>query len=81
MAMSEHQVSRRNLLATAAAAAPAVAAPTAGVAAAPQVTLKAVGNPIKVLTMYKFEPHEIETIQRAAAEHAKVEIEICATRE
>jgi phosphoglycerate dehydrogenase-like enzyme len=72
--MSEHQVSRRNLLA-------AAAATPVAVAAAPQVTLKAVRNPLKIVTMYKFEPHEIEKIQQMAAEHAKVEIEICATRE
>ncbi len=72
--MSEQQVSRRNLLAAAAAT------PVAVAAAAPQVTLKAIGNPLKIVTMYRFEPHEIEKIQQAA-ENTKVEIEICGTRE
>ena len=37
-------------------------------------------DPIKVVTMYKFEPHEIEKIQKAVTA-AKVDIQICATRE
>jgi phosphoglycerate dehydrogenase-like enzyme len=80
--MSDSRFSRRTLIA-AAGAAPATASrpPGPGVSAAPQVVLRAQNDPIKIVTMYKFEPHEIEQIQRAAAEHAKVEIEICATRD
>jgi phosphoglycerate dehydrogenase-like enzyme len=37
-------------------------------------------DPIRVVTMYKFEPAEIERIKNAVTA-AKVEIEICATRE
>jgi len=73
--MPNQKVSRRNLLAAAGAAPAATAATRVPVVApAAQVTLKAQANPIRIATTYKFEPHEIERIQTAAAEHAQVEI-------
>ena len=37
-------------------------------------------DPLRIVTQYQFEPHEVEKI-RAAAPNARVEIVICATRE
>ena len=37
-------------------------------------------EPLRIVTMYKFEPQEARAIQ-AAAPNAKVELAICATRE
>ena len=36
---------------------------------------------MKIVTMYKFTPEEIQQIQKAAAEHTRVEIVICSTPE
>ncbi|MEZ5355361.1 MAG: D-2-hydroxyacid dehydrogenase [Bryobacteraceae bacterium] len=48
---------------------------------APQVALqRAQGTPIRIVTMYKFEPHEVEQIRNAAA-GANVEIIIAQSRE
>jgi phosphoglycerate dehydrogenase-like enzyme len=59
-------VSRRTFL---------TAAPAA--AAAAQVS----ANPLRVVTTYAFTPEEVAKIEQTAAEHAKVEIIICKTRE
>lgn len=69
-----------------AAAGPTAAAAAAAVTAVPQVAAlpqasAAGAASIKIVTMYKFEPHEVEKIQAAAAEHTKVEIVICGTRD
>ena len=72
--MSLEQVSRRTLLA-AAGAAPALAAPPLAQVARTQAGL------VKIVTMYPFEPHEVEKIQTSAAEHAKVELVICKSRD
>lgn len=84
--MPEPSISRRLFVSAASAAAPAAAA-AAGegrqpVVVAPylQANLKAQQDPIKIVTMYKFEPHEVRKIQ-AATKVAKVEIIECATRE
>jgi phosphoglycerate dehydrogenase-like enzyme len=53
---------------------PVVSQPYAGSASG-----RAPGDPIRVVTMYKFEPAEIEKIQKATG--TKVEIIICANRE
>jgi phosphoglycerate dehydrogenase-like enzyme len=68
-------VSRRNVLAGVGAAPMAAAAFAQAPAARPS------GAPIKIVTMYGFEPPEVETIVQRAAEHAPVEIKICRTRE
>lgn len=58
-------VSRRTFLA---------ATPAAAAAAQPVQ-----GRTLKIVTMYKFTPEEVLQVQKAAAEHARVEIVICAT--
>lgn len=80
--MAKHNVSRRTFvtLAGGVAAAPAAAAqgrkavvsPAAISMAAPQ----AQGDPIKIVTTYQFEPHEIRQIQQSAAP-TQVEIVFC----
>lgn len=86
--MPENPVSRRIFVAaTGAAPAAAAAAQVAGsggrqpVVVAPylQSNVQAQQQPLRIVTMYKFEPAEISRIQ--AAVQAKVDIEICATRE
>ncbi|MFN3322735.1 MAG: D-2-hydroxyacid dehydrogenase [Bryobacteraceae bacterium] len=79
--MPDKPVSRRNFLA-AAGAAPAAAAGASPAAAspAPQSTLRAQGDPIRVVTMYQFEPAEIRQIQETVP-NAKVEITICNSRD
>ncbi len=62
------------------AAAPA-AAGSLPVAPFAQAAASTAGAPIRVVTMYKFDPPEVETIVQRAAAHAPVEIKICATRE
>ena len=67
----------------AAGAVPAAAAGTRQPVVVPTVLLsdvKAQEDPLKIVTMYKFEPHEVEKI-KAAAPKARVEIVICDTRE
>jgi phosphoglycerate dehydrogenase-like enzyme len=67
------------------AAAPAAAAAATGTrqpVVVPQVAVsevKAQQDPLKIVTMYQFEPHEIEKIQ-AAAPNVRVEIIHCKTR-
>jgi len=46
----------------------------------PQTDLKAQQDPIRVVTTYRFEPHEIVKIQ-AAVKNAKVEVIICKDRD
>ena len=67
------------MLAAGAVAAPATAASlqnAAGIAALPQASAAGAAS-IKIVTTYKFEPHEIEQIQAAAAETTKVEVVVC----
>ncbi|MBL8232325.1 MAG: hypothetical protein JNL98_27765, partial [Bryobacterales bacterium] len=86
--MPEKPISRRIFVAATGAAPAAAAAAQAGsasgrqpVAAAPylQSNVQAQQQPLRIVTMYKFEPAEISRIQSAV--QAKVDIEICATRE
>jgi phosphoglycerate dehydrogenase-like enzyme len=83
--MSGNQVSRRSILAAAgmapAAAAAQSPATSAGVAPFAQIAGRPNTNTLQIVTMYKFEPHEVAQIQEAAAEHAKVDITICNSRE
>jgi phosphoglycerate dehydrogenase-like enzyme len=46
----------------------------------PQTDLRAQGDPIRIVTMYEFEPHEMQKIQ-AAAPGKRVEILFCKSRE
>jgi phosphoglycerate dehydrogenase-like enzyme len=62
------------------AAAPAAAAVPLQLAAMPQASAAGAAS-IKIVTMYKFEPHEIEKIQAAAPETTKVNIVICSDRD
>ncbi len=85
--MSRHPLSRRNFVAAAGAATPAAAAAAAPqsrqpVVAAPyaQATSKAQQDPIRIVTLYAFEPHEVKKIQDTV-KAAKVEIVQCRTRE
>jgi phosphoglycerate dehydrogenase-like enzyme len=67
----------------AAGTAPAAAAATRQPVVAPPVLLadvQAQQDPLKIVTMYQFEPHEVEKI-KAAAPKARVDIVICKTRE
>ncbi len=82
VAMAINEFSRRTFLA-ATGAAPAAGASSREpvvVPTYPQVEAKAQQDPIQVVTMYRFEPHETRAIQ-AAVPNAKVEIVICPTRE
>ncbi|MCC6536346.1 MAG: D-2-hydroxyacid dehydrogenase [Bryobacterales bacterium] len=75
--MPESRFTRRAIRAASAAAGPA----STQLAALPQAAGAGAAKTLKIVTMYKFEPHEVEKIQAAAAEHAQVEIVICATRD
>jgi phosphoglycerate dehydrogenase-like enzyme len=78
--MSDHGFSRRTIIAgagVAAAAAQTTRQPM--VSGSQQAAIRASGDPIKIVTMYKFDPPEIEQIQ--AASPVKVDIEICANRD
>ncbi|MCS7023954.1 MAG: D-2-hydroxyacid dehydrogenase [Bryobacteraceae bacterium] len=84
--MPENPVTRRMFVAAAGAAPAAAAAQTmAGgrqpVVVAPylQSNIQAQQQPLKIVTMYRFEPDEVRKIQSVTS--TKVEIEICATRE
>ncbi len=79
--MPNDRISRRTVLASAGAAAPLAATPhVAGIAPFAQAAPgRPAGTPIKIVTMYKFEAPEVETIVQRAAEHAPVEIKICAS--
>jgi phosphoglycerate dehydrogenase-like enzyme len=76
--MTPNEFSRRTFMAAPAVAAasrePVVAAPFA------QVELKPQQDPIRIVTLYKFEPQEARAIQ-SAAPGTKVELTICGTRE
>ena len=76
--MPDNSFSRRSLLAAAGAAAPAAAAAQA----TPQAGARprSPQDPIRIVTMYKFDPAEIDRIQRTVP-NTQVEIQICATRE
>lgn len=79
--MPKSPVSRRRFMA-AAGAAPAAAATRTPVVV-PQVAvtdIKAQQDPLHIVTMYRFEPHEIERI-KGAAPGTRVDITICNTRE
>jgi phosphoglycerate dehydrogenase-like enzyme len=80
--MSKHPVTRRSLLAAAAAAPAAAAATRQPVVVSPyaQTAMPAPQEPIQIVTMYDFEPHEVQKIQ-SAAPNTKVEVTICRTRE
>ncbi len=80
--MAANTFSRRSLV-TAAGGAPALAqAAREPVVVAPfaQTALKASGEPIRIVTMYAFEPAEKEQIEQAAP-NTRVEIIICKDRE
>ncbi len=81
--MSESRFTRRSILAAGATVAPAAAVSLQNATCiAPLPQASAVGAAsIKIVTMYKFEPHEVEKIQAAAAENTKVNLVICSTRE
>lgn len=84
--MSEKDVTRRIFVTAASAAAPAAAAAAQAtrqpVVAAPymQSNVKLNQDPLKIVTMYKFEPHEVEKI-RQITKAASVEIIMCNSRE
>lgn len=75
--MAKKPVSRRKFIAAAGAAAPAAAQPPQSTAPVPAV-FKAQKTPLKIATMYKFEPAELRKIEAAAP---NVKVVICATRE
>src|SRR5688572_16248273 len=80
--MPKKPVSRRSFIAVAGAA-PAAAATGRQPVVVPQVAvtdIKAQQQPLHIVTMYAFEPHEIKQIQ-AAAPNTKVEITICKDRQ
>ncbi|MFN0172757.1 MAG: D-2-hydroxyacid dehydrogenase [Bryobacteraceae bacterium] len=85
--MAKNSFSRRSLMKAAAAAAPAAAAAQTGgagrqpiiVSPFAQVAAPRSQEPLKIVTMYQFEPHEVAEIQAAAP--VKVEIEICKTKD
>jgi phosphoglycerate dehydrogenase-like enzyme len=64
------------------AAAPVAAAAAAPlqIAALPQASAAGAGS-IKIVTMYQFEPHEVEQIQTAAPETTKVSVVVCNNRD
>ena len=82
--MPESRFTRRTMLAAGAGAAPAAAAASlhtnAGLAAMPQASAAGAAA-IKIVTMYQFEPHEVEQIQSAAPEATKVNVVICNSRD
>jgi len=69
-------------MAAAGAAQAAVAAPRTPVVVQPfpQVEMRAQQEPIRIVTMYQFEPFEVEKITKAPG-GTKVEIVMCSTRE
>ncbi|MBK5293692.1 MAG: D-2-hydroxyacid dehydrogenase [Acidobacteriia bacterium] len=78
--MSDNHVSRRAVLATAGAAPLAAATRTPVVVSNyPQVAVPPSADPIKVVTTYKFDPHEIEKITSGSP--VKVEIQMCSSQE
>jgi phosphoglycerate dehydrogenase-like enzyme len=80
--MPNERISRRTVIASASAAAPLAAAPSTGIAPFAQAAAgRPPGKPIKIVTMYRFETPEVETIVQRAADHAPVEITICNSRE
>lgn len=83
--MSEHHVSRRAILAASSAAPLAAAAGERQPVTAGGLTQVAFQRqsalPLKIVTLYKFEPAEVQQIIDRAAPHAPVEIKICADRD
>ena len=79
--MSESLFSRRSFMATAGAAPAVAAAPREPVIVSTvQVSeVEAQQDPLRIVTMFQFEPHEVQKIV-AAASHVKVELVICPTR-
>lgn len=81
--MPDSSFTRRSILAAGAVAAPAAAASlqsAAGIAALPQVSAAGAAA-VKIVTMYKFEPHEIDQIQAAAPDTTKVSVIVCNNRD
>jgi phosphoglycerate dehydrogenase-like enzyme len=84
--MSENRVTRRHVLAATGAAPLAAAAdsPRQPIASRPfsEFALqRQAGAPLKIVTMYKFDPAELQQIIDRAAPHAPVEIKVCANQE
>jgi phosphoglycerate dehydrogenase-like enzyme len=81
--MANSSFSRRNLIAAAGVAAAAQAqTPTRQPVTNepyPSTNVKAVSTPIRIVTTYEFEPHEMQKIQ--AATSTKVEIVMCKSRD
>jgi phosphoglycerate dehydrogenase-like enzyme len=77
--MPDQPFSRRSFVA-AAGAAPAAAATRNPVTTPPVLlsTAKATGDPLKIVTTYQFEPHEVDKIKAAAP---NVEIVMCKSRD
>lgn len=80
--MPQKSISRRSLLAAGSAGAAAQAATRQPAVAAPfaQVVVKPQDDPIRIVTMYQFEPAEVARIQGGVV-NAKVEILHCKTRQ
>jgi phosphoglycerate dehydrogenase-like enzyme len=80
--MQENKLSRRAFVAAAGAAQAAAQSTSRPPNAATQgeSQLRAKADPIRVVTMYKFEPGEIEKLKQAVP-NARVEVAMCATRE
>jgi phosphoglycerate dehydrogenase-like enzyme len=80
--MPDKPLSRRSFVTAAGSAPAAAAAARQPVVAAPfaQTALRAQEDPIRIVTTYAFEPHEVRQIQDAVP-NAKVEIIICKDRE
>ncbi|MBI1790018.1 MAG: D-2-hydroxyacid dehydrogenase [Acidobacteria bacterium] len=79
--MAKSRVSRRSFMAAAGAA--QAGAGTRQPVVVPQVAVsdvKAQQEPLQIVTMYQFEPHEVEKI-KAAAPSTRVDITICKTRQ
>ncbi len=80
--MSEADVSRRSFMATAAAAPAAAAGARAPVVleSVRMSEIRAQAEPLRIVTTYPFEPHEVEKI-KAAAGGAQIDIKICHGRD
>ncbi|MCC6586860.1 MAG: D-2-hydroxyacid dehydrogenase [Bryobacterales bacterium] len=83
--MSQDQVTRRSILAATGAAPLAAAAgdrtPVTTGALTQLAMQRPAGAPLRIVTMYKFDPAELQQIVERAAPHAAVEIKICDTRD
>lgn len=81
--MPKTPVSRRSFIAATGGAPAAAAAAAREPVVVPQVAVsevKAQQTPLKIVTMYAFEPHEVARI-KAAVPGTQVDLTICATRE